>query len=965
MLVGGWLRFHELGSEAFWGDEYAYLYLDTAAPGAHHAYSHGFDFYVRCYARVVHLWGGSLNDEFTMRMLPAALGTLVILLLFACGVACSSPAVGVLAAAVMAVHPFAVEHSRTATQYGHLLFGTTWLLWSYIVTVKRARWWTWLSLVLASAFVYHLQVLYACFVVAVWLCLPVAAGMRMYVQRRAEGRFLLWYGASAGVLALLCAHELIVYVLPSMTSAGRLNPSAESLSLMQRMDLAYLRGEWLSGRTWQQWGVAVLAAIGLLVPAMRRSSVSLLTLAVVAVAYAALSCIRMQSTIGVPPRYIAFLLPVFWLVVAAGVWGIAQMLGLAIARTAGRPASWRVAGYAARAVAALVMMPLLFLSWQDVLRGEYVLGGNAWRDLARFLERNACAGDVILTGYDQALLRHYLTNAPCELIAVSQSYDGRTVTIAQIQEYQRRYPRIWSVAVNNYFRWTRDARVQWMDKECVLLAPEALNLHYWSREEAPGWTDPRTKRAREIRLLKAFLEVNPTHYSARRQLARACFDQEDYAASIEEHRKIWRQYLLDPWNYEMPGICYRDGLGVPRDLGAALRCFRWMYWVSELQSGVTRDARADALRNICEVYRLKKQPRKMLKTAREWRAAIDPRLPASIIGREMVRIDAQEAIARRILRGAVEAGNLVRNGSFVDRLNGWMLNQAAIMRSNMVGALYDFAGWHPVGIVRLASPGGTGVGIQQMVPLLSGAVYRLSGMARSVEPSFSGRVVISPSSPSIRLDWYGGDTYWERQSIVFTSMFSGFVCVEVQAGITGTAATGEFTDIELFRLTTPSATRPFSLGPPGVANLMRNGQFREGLSCWQPLLDSVRTPACLTTGWRTVDSMAVPCARIANAPDGINGIYQIAWLLSNATYRMSAAARVDSGSEASELVVELLPPRGRHVLVWTMAGPNWDMQSLVFTNQVAGAAVLTIHVMPGTASVTGEFADVRLERLGE
>ena len=343
VAVGAWLRFAHLGVEAFWGDEYAYTYLDRSNPAAVHLYSHGFDAYVRLYAHGVHLFHGSLMDETTFRALPAVLGTSAIVLLFGAGVLAGSPAVGVIAAGIMAIHPFGVQVSRTATQYGHLLFGTTWLLVSLLAVGRAGRWWQWLALALASAFVFHLQVFFACAVIGAWSALALTTMVRMAVQRKFDARFVLLYGVCACVVVGLCWYEYWYYIRPSMAETGRLHFGAEQISLWQRMNLASVRYDFTSGRPVESWCYAILGAVGLAWLCLRAPLAAVALLATAAVTYGMLHVIKMHSGIGVPPRYISFLLPLFWLCVSSGLWLVARGLCRA-GQMAGRSVGWLVSG---------------------------------------------------------------------------------------------------------------------------------------------------------------------------------------------------------------------------------------------------------------------------------------------------------------------------------------------------------------------------------------------------------------------------------------------------------------------------------------------------------------------------------------------------------------------------------------------------------------------------------------------
>ena len=50
-------------------------------------------------------------------------------------------------------------------------------------------------------------------------------------------------------------------------------------------------------------------------------------------------------------------------------------------------------------------------------------------------------------------------------------------------------------------------------------------------------------------------------------------------------------------------------------------------------------------------------------------------------------------------------------------------------------------------------------------------------------------------------------------------------------------------------------------------------------------------------------------------------------------------------------------------LVWMTQNSNWWFREVVFTNRVSGNATIYVHMGYGNVHGTGEFTDIRLERL--
>ena len=97
------------------------------------------------------------------------------------------------------------------------------------------------------------------------------------------------------------------------------------------------------------------------------------------------------------------------------------------------------------------------------------------------------------------------------------------------------------------------------------------------------------------------------------------------------------------------------------------------------------------------------------------------------------------------------------------------------------------------------------VGIQQIVRMNSNAVYRLSGIARSLGndklKNFSRRIAIwLPPQKEKQIVWMSEYNHWWKKELIFTNQVSGIATVYIHMGYGGVASTGEFTNISLERL---------------------------------------------------------------------------------------------------------------------------------------------------------------------
>jgi len=149
----------------------------------------------------------------------------------------------------------------------------------------------------------------------------------------------------------------------------------------------------------------------------------------------------------------------------------------------------------------------------------------------------------------------------------------------------------------------------------------------------------------------------------------------------------------------------------------------------------------------------------------------------------------------------VEKLNLLKNGSFNEKFKNWQLWHSAKTLSNTV-KIINVTGKKFRNAVRIENPMKKLVGIQQRVRVISNAVYKLSGIARSLGNDksiiFGGRIgFYLPPQKEKQIVWMSEYNNWWKKELVFTNQVTGIATVYVHMGYGGVASTGEFTNIRL------------------------------------------------------------------------------------------------------------------------------------------------------------------------
>jgi len=639
VALGAWLRFRGLGMDSFTGDEFAYTYLDKSPVSSSHVFTHAFDYYIRCYAHLVHCFGGTLEDEFTFRFLPAMLGTAAILLLYISGRIAGWRTIGLMAAALFAVNPCAIAYSRCAIQYSHAMFGCAWLMVSVLLVTKHSRLNSWCLLVLASTYLYFIQVFCTTLVVGAWATIAVYGLATMIQQGRIGWHWLVKYGAASVVLAALCLPEYIMYIHPSLAPGGRLNFNAAQLSGLQTLHWGNVWCSLTSQFPLLRHVFLGALFVGILWGLFRMRCIIVMFLITEIVIFAMLSGMRLSF--GFRERYLFFMLPLIIVIMAGGFYLAAHIVASITVNTG--EFFWQTVVHhkpfgsgTKRVVRVLIafIITIAFLAIAVLHCGDiaYLNISNALatfsniRETVLFLKSVARPGDIILTGYDKDFIEWYqrhlgLPALPCELVQVTSAYDGNDITIQQIRGYQDKYQRVIALFASGYFRWAGGERVRWMDTEFISVPLAAYHyIHLWDRKQCDASTNTLHREEHETELLKQFLNVAPQMYLARKRLAALQASQHHYESALTMLRLLIKQYPFDPQTYALVASIYQDHLS---DKSEALKMLKLSYAAASLQPDRARYDRWVALLNLMNSYYAMGRPDDVLQRIVKAKAILD------------------------------------------------------------------------------------------------------------------------------------------------------------------------------------------------------------------------------------------------------------------------------------------------------------------------------------------------------
>ena len=169
----------------------------------------------------------------------------------------------------------------------------------------------------------------------------------------------------------------------------------------------------------------------------------------------------------------------------------------------------------------------------------------------------------------------------------------------------------------------------------------------------------------------------------------------------------------------------------------------------------------------------------------------------------------------------------------------------------------------------------------------------------------------------------------------------------------------------------PKAAKEFQKSKAQVQNyknLLKNSFFKSGKDNWGAWQHAKNQPENITIVDVENNKNFDYALRIENPKAVLIGLQQLASLKSGTVYRLSGIVRSTQSDDNKKIfggrIALFLPPQKEKEIVWMSEYNKWWGKELIFTNQVTGVASIYVHMGYGGVSSTGEFANIKLESLG-
>jgi mannosyltransferase len=421
------------------------------------------------------------DSEFLLRLPSVFFGLLAIAATYKLGKALLGPREGLVGAFLMTISTFGIRYSQEGRYYALLLLLATLSLYFFWLGLRRNDVLSWVGFVVSSTLAVYTHLFAFLFLTA-----EAVFAFAHFVTRRLRSRDTevdaggrSWWKEEPFFSFLVCALVMAVLYLPMLPFTVRGVLSSRGLggdtpTTIDRASPSYLAGiVQLLGAGPGLALLCYLAALGLGLYFLARRSRQQLVLAVLWITLPFLIVFTVPAGHNFRLRYVIFVLPVFLLVVSAGLIGLAEAISHGMKRvrredTASvvRPTTLTIACLAFT----VLSLGALLRYWDEEKQ--------PWDKAASFLQRVVSPGDVVITpaeAHAQRLLYYdyhateveYLAPCPCP-VRVSLEHWQR------LPELASPYDQAWLLDPNPNYRYLRPGQPLAEELENFIFLPPII-----------------------------------------------------------------------------------------------------------------------------------------------------------------------------------------------------------------------------------------------------------------------------------------------------------------------------------------------------------------------------------------------------------------------------------------------------------------------------------------------------------
>lgn len=387
------------------------------------------------------------TGELVMRLLPVFGSLAGIAGIYALGHRIDGRRTGLLAAALLTVHPFLIWHAQDARPYALWVSASTIAAWLALCALKRDRARDWLLYFVAAAVaagLYYLELFFL-----------VALNLYVLAEVRKQGRLLRRWLAAQALLALVLAPWYLQERLLLSSGYGGTAGITEPLQFLTWLLPALQFGRSLAPEISARSSLLVACALlaGLWYMARRRNRYAL---------YVGLAAFLPPLLLALAASFLNVWAPRYVLASAPACLLLLVSLGGAL---------WRRALWTRTLAAAIfaAWLALMLLSLNNAWFNPQFAKSPDWRGLAQYLRQETAPGDVVIQAAADEAFTLYHDDWTESLRLPANPVQAEAEILEALRSAQATHDSLWLVASPPPGWPNRDVGMNWLDANMQLV----------------------------------------------------------------------------------------------------------------------------------------------------------------------------------------------------------------------------------------------------------------------------------------------------------------------------------------------------------------------------------------------------------------------------------------------------------------------------------------------------------------
>ncbi|MEA1984379.1 MAG: glycosyltransferase family 39 protein [Euryarchaeota archaeon] len=401
VLIGAYLRLHNLGAQSIWLDEASTYYM-AYGESISGVWAHALaDRHPPLHFLIINFVSTFSSSEFALRLPSAIFGILTIPMIYKTGEAIFGRKEGLVSAFILSISTIHIFYSQEARMYAQMILFALVSLYFIYMASKENKNWQWIGFVASAALGFY-SFYYTIFVLIPELMFYCIIQLKGSFQARrlvlSDTRNIRSFLVSMLAFVLVVSPVLLPFIRQSISRAA----GAPTWGMGQSLDFFNTILMQYSTYSNTSYILASIFCAGFVVSILKRDEREKAVLMALMVFVPLVVSYILAARMPFSPRYLLFILPIYILMISRGVTGISQLLQPGTSKKGNIDKN--------RSLIILVLVILVGALCLSPLASYYTTPQkNDWRGVSSYLHEMTQPGDVVvsLPGYMTQPLEFY------------------------------------------------------------------------------------------------------------------------------------------------------------------------------------------------------------------------------------------------------------------------------------------------------------------------------------------------------------------------------------------------------------------------------------------------------------------------------------------------------------------------------------------------------------------------------